>query len=315
MRNKINPVVSLVDRKHHLEAYVISFVVENSLPLSSVPKFIEFAENLARDHKALSDLKMNRAAANYKLVDGLNFYERKKIVDAMKSYPCSINIDDCTSDNYHKVFSVLVSYFDEILDLSVIQHYKSVRMIEVNALTLFETTCKLFQDDQIPFKNLLSDLSDSTTYMRGKKSGLEKRLRDKASQLLNIDGDCYHHVHNSIKVFCQPFDNFVKTFMDDIHSDNKWSIDIRDALKKICFLLNIPFSMLPLRISHHWFLAFVLLYYSWVPDNKKYLYKEDICLLYEKYDLNEEAINIIKSFHAKFKVKSLTEEGQEEKKD
>ena len=186
MRNKINPVVSLVDRKHHLEAYVISFMVENSLPLSSVPKFIEFAKNLARDHKALSELKMNRAAASY------------EIVDAMKSYSFSINIDECISNNHHKVFSVLVSYFDEMLGLSVVQHYKSVSVIEVNALTLFENTCKLFQDDQIPFENLVSDLSDSTTYMRGKKSGLEKRLRDKAPQLLNIDGDCYHHVHNSL---------------------------------------------------------------------------------------------------------------------
>ena len=52
-------------------------------------------------------------------------------------------------------------------------------MIEVNVLTLFETISKLFQDDQIPFENLVSDLSDSTNYMRGKKSGLEKRLRDK----------------------------------------------------------------------------------------------------------------------------------------
>ena len=33
----------------------------------------------------------------------------------------------------------------------------------------------------------------------------------------------------------------------------------------------------------------------------------------KKYDLNEEAINIIKSCHAKFKVKSLTQEGQERK--
>ena len=51
-RNKINSVVSLVDQ-HHLEAYVISFVVQYPLPLSSVPKFIEFAKNLAGDHKAL----------------------------------------------------------------------------------------------------------------------------------------------------------------------------------------------------------------------------------------------------------------------
>ena len=77
MCNIINPVVSLVDCKH-LEVYVISFVVENYLSLSSVPKFIEFAKNLARDHKALPELKMNSTAASYKLVDGLNVYEHKK---------------------------------------------------------------------------------------------------------------------------------------------------------------------------------------------------------------------------------------------
>ena len=157
MHNKINPVVSLVDRKHHLEACVISFVVENSLPLLTVPKFIEFAKNLAEDSKALSEMKMNRTAASYKLVDGLKVYERKKIVDAMKSYPFSINIDECTSNNHHKVFIILVSYFDEVLSLSVVEHYKSVSMIEVNVLT-FQTICKLFQDDQILFEILMTKL-------------------------------------------------------------------------------------------------------------------------------------------------------------
>ena len=57
--------------------------------------------------------------------------------------------------------------------------------------------------------------------MRGKKSGLEKRLRDRAPQLLNVHGDCCHHVHNS-KFFCQPSDNLVETFIDDIHTDNKF---------------------------------------------------------------------------------------------
>ena len=292
MRNKINPIVGLVDRKRHLEAFVISFMVENSLPLSTVPKFIEFAKNFPRDHKALSEMKMNRTATSYKLVDRLKVYERKKFVDAVKSYPFSINIDECTSNNHRKVFSILVSNFDEVLGLSVVQHYKSVSMTEVNVLTLFQTICKLLQEDQILFENLASDLSDSSNYMRGKKSGLEKRIRCKPPQLLNVDGDCCHHVHNSIRVFSQPFDNLVEKFIDDIHTDNKWSTDIRDALKEIRFLLNILFRMLPLRISHRWLLlydclsvnismfdAFVLLYYSWVPDKEKDLYKEDICLL------------------------------------
>ena len=63
-------------------------------------------------------------------------------------------------------------------------------MIEVNALNLFEEICELFQEDQIPFENLICGLSDSTNNMRGKKVGLDKRLRDKAPHLLNINGDC-----------------------------------------------------------------------------------------------------------------------------
>ena len=104
------------------------------------------------------------------------------------------------------------------------------------------------------------------------KSGLEKQLRDKAPHLLNINGDCCHHVHNSVKAFCQTFNNFVENWIDLLHIHNKWSTEIRDGFKKICFLLNIPFRMLPLRISHCWlslydsltvnmFDAFLLLYY------------------------------------------------------
>ena len=46
MRNKINPVVGLVDRKHHLEACVISFVVENSIPLSTVRNLLNLLRTL-----------------------------------------------------------------------------------------------------------------------------------------------------------------------------------------------------------------------------------------------------------------------------
>ena len=92
----------------------------------------------------------------------LIFIQQKKIFDAMESYPFSINIDKCTSNNHQKVFC----YFDEKLGLSVV-HYKSVSMIEVNTLFLFKKICEQFQVKQIPFENLVSDLSDSANYMCG----------------------------------------------------------------------------------------------------------------------------------------------------
>ena len=36
-------VVSISDRIHHLEAFILSFAAENSLPLSAVPKLTEFS--------------------------------------------------------------------------------------------------------------------------------------------------------------------------------------------------------------------------------------------------------------------------------
>ena len=118
------PIYSVNDRKHHLEAYILSFVTENSLPLSSVPKLIEFANFLSRDVKVLSKVEMNRTAATYKLKDGLAVHVKKSIVAAMKKYPFSINIDECTSNNNHKVFSLLVSYFDAVVGKCVVQHLR-----------------------------------------------------------------------------------------------------------------------------------------------------------------------------------------------
>ena len=65
--NISRPTVSVSVRKHHLETYILSVIVENSLPLSVVPKLIEFSQFLSRDPKALSQLRVNRTAASYKL--------------------------------------------------------------------------------------------------------------------------------------------------------------------------------------------------------------------------------------------------------
>ena len=186
---------------------------------------------------------MNRTAATYNLQHGLSVYFRKNV---------GMHIDECTSNNSHKVFSILISYFDTGIGASVVQHYTSVSLIEVNAKSLLECICNCFVRDDIPFDNLVSDLSDSANYMRGKKGGLEPLLREKAPQLLDIDGDNCHHIHNTVKQFCKSFKCFVEKWIDDIYWDTKYSTDILDSLKEICFILDIPFRKPPQRVSHRW---------------------------------------------------------------
>ena len=157
--NPSHRIVSVSDQKHHLEAYILSFVAEDLLPQSIVStKLIELSQFLSRDPKALSQLRTNRTAVSYKLKHGLSVYIRKKIVGCMKKYHFSINIDECTSSNSQQVFSILVSYFDIKIGESVAQRYKSISLIEVNAKSLLERICNCFIRDDIPFQNLVSDL-------------------------------------------------------------------------------------------------------------------------------------------------------------
>ena len=121
--NTSRPIVSVSDRKHHLEGYILSFIAENSLPLLVVPKLIEYFQFLSRDPKALYQLRMNQTAASYQLKHGLLVHIHKKAVDCMKKYSFSIKIDECTSNISQKVFSILVSYFDIEIGESVVQHY------------------------------------------------------------------------------------------------------------------------------------------------------------------------------------------------
>ena len=162
-----------LNRKHHLEGYILSFIAESSLPLSVVPKLIEFSQFLSRDPKALYQLRVNQTAASYKLKHGLSVHIRKKVVDCIKKYPFSLNIDECTSNISQKVFSIIVSSLIKRLEKSVVQHYESISLIEVNAKCLLECICNCFIRDDIPFQNLVSDLSDGTNYMKGKEEGLK----------------------------------------------------------------------------------------------------------------------------------------------
>ena len=116
--------------------------------------------------------------------------------------------------------------------------------------------------------------------MKRKRGWLEKLLRSKALQLLDIDGNICHHIHKTVKQFCKPFECFVEKWIDGIHWDTKYSTDILDSLKEICFILNVPFRKPPQRVSHRRLSVFnclsinmtlidplILLYYPWIRNN------------------------------------------------
>ena len=138
--------------------------------------------------------------------------------------------------------------------------------------------------------------------------------------------DICHHIHNSVKKFCAPFENFIEHLLDDLHTDSKYSPDIRQAIEEISFILDLSYKNPPQRISHRWLSAYdctitmmsmidsyFLFYYSWLNFDLLEIYNDDIQDIFNNYDLNETAIKRIKEINKSFRKKKLTEDGKDRK--
>ena len=68
------------------------------------------------------------------------------------------------------------------------------------------------------------------------------RLQDKATHLLNIDGDLCHKVHNAVKVFCKIFDKYLEDLWQGIHNEIKYSTDIKTVLSDFGLLLGLHYN-------------------------------------------------------------------------
>ena len=184
----------------------------------------------------------------------------------------------------------------------------------------------LFSGDEIPWENLISDLTDSAAYMKGKKSGLEVCLREKVPHLLDIDGDMCHHMHNAVKKFCSFFDKYIEKLWDAINRDIKLSRDIKFALQEIGLALLISYTNPPHRADHRWLSAYDttevnmallqalrFLYSAWISKDSYTLYKDEMraitvnCTEEGRKHLFEVRGNMVR------KWKNLTKFGKEQK--
>ena len=162
----------------------------NSLPLSIAPTLLRFTQSASVDIIAINSFELSRSATTYKITDGLLVSIHKGLLGKMREVPFFLNIDEATSDsNGERVLTVLVSYFEKSIGMSIVDHYKSIECIEMNTEQILTKIDALFLGEEIPWENLISDLTDSA-YVKGKKSGLEVRLREKAPHLLDIDVKC-----------------------------------------------------------------------------------------------------------------------------
>lgn len=323
----LQPTVSLMDRTSNIEAMILSFVAEHSLSLSLVPSLVELAKATAMDPKALSDLQLARTTASYKLVDGVARNITNDLLNDLKTYPFSINVDESTCNGNKKVLAVLVSYLRVQTSEIVLAHLASIEVLSVNSASIMNKLENLFTEYNLPWNNLVSCLFDSCNIMRGKHNGVEKRCRDLVPALLDIDGDSCHHIHNATKTFCLQMGKEVEQLFFDLHTDHKYASDQRDFLHEICDHLGIAFTVPARFVPHRWlsvydicistlrlYPAFLILYFGFMTTEDQTVYKDMLMALYEVHSIGPRAQKRISNIHKILSSKSSTNEGKERKK-
>ena len=123
-KQPLQTVASLQDQKSLAEAFVVSFLAEHTLPFTMAPQVIRLVQELARDHKMLQSLSMDRTTTPCKLREELGEMIHEKIVWVLQQVFFSMNVDECMLNAYEKIFSIIVSYFSDKLKRVVVHYYR-----------------------------------------------------------------------------------------------------------------------------------------------------------------------------------------------
>ena len=205
----------------------------------------------------------------------------------------------------------------------------SLNLAIVNSLKVYDAVETFFRSNELPWNHLLSTLMDSCGVMRGVKNGFETKLRDQvAPNLLDVDGDACHHVHNAAKKFTKVFDRYLETLNRDIYNDFKWSEDLKVVLEDLCKHLGITYRQPEMYAATRWlsvyeitisniyrFDVLVVLYHSFLSDDDSKLYKSRLDTIYTRRKVTEESKKAIKKHQTflKNKKKNLTKDGKARK--
>ena len=241
----------------------------------------------------------------------------------------SLNLDEATSLTYHKILTLLVSNFCHLKKEIFVEHLTSLNLAIVNFLKVYDALETFFRSNELPWNHLLSTLMDSYGVMRGVKNGFETKLRDQvAPNLLDVDDDACHHVHNAAKKFPKVFDRYLETLYHDIYNDFKWSEDLKVVLEDLCKHLGITYRQPDMYAATRWlsvyeitisniyrFDVLVVLYHLFLSDDDSKLYKSRLDTIFTRRKVTEESKKAIKKHQTflKNKKKNLTKDGKARK--
>ena len=237
-----DPVVAPVNQTEEgqaLKARICMFLAVHSLPFSITDSLVALMKKSAASKVALDNLETGRSSATYALTHGV----AKNIKEVTSEKIClgsfSLSIDESTNSANDKISNILVCYFDEEVGCVRTEILGSAKENLANAENIHSHVKSIAANNNLNLDNCISVFMDNCAVMRGKKSGVETRIRKDNPNLLDGHGDTVHIVNNAAKKFATVHGGDLELLASNVFYDIQNSPKNKQLFNDICLHLDV----------------------------------------------------------------------------
>ena len=295
----------ITERTQAVKGRIGLFVAEHCLPYSISGPLLEFVKELCKDVEAVNSTKMERTACTYTITHGIARAVKKQLANKLKGVFFSLNIDEATNHAKDKVLNILVQFWDQERGKFAIELLGSRVVNIAKAENLFNAVDTVLEEYELQWDQVTSVLMDNCSVMRGAKSGVEARIKEKNPHMMDISGDTVHMINNSANAMFDEIEAFhpIQPVLCSIYFDIQDSPKMKSLFNSVQHILlgqsgctlsilrPLPTRFLQIhevaeRILKLWDVLWIY-YYGTLTAEEKKDYKKQLLSLFSKYDIDE----------------------------
>ncbi|RUS84205.1 hypothetical protein EGW08_008045 [Elysia chlorotica] len=160
--------------------------IKHCLPFSLGPELLQLSQRLSKDTTALNSTTLSRQSATYITSHGVCKTIRDVLRSKLQDCFFSLNIDEATNNAGNKFLNVIVQYYDEEGEEVKTQLLGTREINLANAENITPAVGDILNQMKLSWEQVVSVTMDNCNVMRGKKDGLEPKIRRHNKHLLDV---------------------------------------------------------------------------------------------------------------------------------
>lgn len=230
-----------------------AFLAEHDVPVNISENIQELFISMFPDSKIAQQFTCARTKATYLITDGFGYSVHSSLVDRLKETKFSILIDESNKIQGQKYLHILVRYFANEEQSVITEFYKAVIVNQGRAENIITAINAAFEEDNIPWNNVLQIMSDSPNVMRGSVKGVIAQIKKTyAPYLLDIGGCSLHHIHNTVSYATSAFGEEIESFVVDVFAFFKHRTGLCEEFKEAQAMCDVAEHRIMRFVSTRW---------------------------------------------------------------